>query len=235
LALALVRHYGGVEGIDRGRAMDAVFFTIVAGFVGSRVLYVAFHWSEFADAPRTVLFSTGSFMGGLISAVAFAVYWYRRIGLPYLVGLDLLALAAACLTGVGRWGCFFSGCCWGTPSDLPWAVTFPDLARKLHDGLPAVPLHPTQLYLSLNSLLILAVLALVYRHKRFHGQILLTYLVLYGVTRALLENLRGDSRPAVWVGGLLSSSQLLSLIVAATAAICYVVMLRRHPASSAPA
>lgn len=232
--LLLTRHYAGVEGLDRKETMDAVFFTIVAGFVGARVLEAIINWERLLSAPQTFLFSTGVFMGGLISAVAFAIFWFRRKGIPYLVGLDIIGMVAALVIGVGRWGCFASGCCWGTPTDLPWAVTFPALARRIHAGLPEVPLHPTQIYLSLNSLAILGILALAYRRKRFNGQIVLLYLMLYGVSRFLLEYLRGDAVRRFVIEGVLSTSQFLSILVVAAAMVTYVALARRHSQSGAP-
>lgn len=232
--LLLARHYATVEGLDRRQTMDAVFYTIVAGFVGARVLEVIINWERFAADPTSILTNTGVYMGGLIAAIAFAILWFRHLGVPSLLGLDLIALVVALMIGIGRWGCFASGCCWGTPSDLPWAVTFPEAARRIHAGLPAVPLHPTQIYLSLNSLAILGILALAYRRKRFHGQIMMLYLMLYGVTRFLIEYVRGDAIRRFVIEGVLSTSQFLSILVVAASVATYVAMARRHRQSGAP-
>jgi phosphatidylglycerol:prolipoprotein diacylglycerol transferase len=232
--LLLVRRYAGVEGLDRRQTMDAFFYTMIVGFVGARAFEALVHWESFAANPKVLLFSTGTFLGGLVSALLFAFFWFRRIGLPLLLGFDLIGLLAAVAIGVGRWGCFASGCCWGTPTDLPWAVTFPEMARAIHAGLPEVPLHPTQAYLALNSLLILGVLVLVYRRKRFHGQIIMLYLMLYGASRFVLEFLRGDSRPVPVAGLTLDSSQLFLLGVVALGAAGHLYLARRHRLSGEP-
>jgi phosphatidylglycerol:prolipoprotein diacylglycerol transferase len=174
------------------------------------------------------------FLGGLITAIPFCVYWFRRIGLPVLQGLDLLALTGCVAEGVGRWGCFFSGCCWGTPTDLPWAVSFPAIARRLHSGLPGVPIHPTQIYMSLNSLAILGILVLLYRKKRFHGRIISVYVMLYAATRFVIEFVRGDMDRGFVFGGRLSTSQALGLLLAVSAGVFYRVLDRRHRLSRAP-
>ena len=174
------------------------------------------------------------FVGGLIAAIPFAIWWFRRIGLPYLQGLDIVALVASIADGVGRWGCFASGCCWGTPTDLPWAVTFPELARRMHPDLPGVPLHPTQIYMSVTSLAILGLLMLLYRRQRFHGQIIAAYLVVYAIVRFWLEYVRGDAERGFVLGGLLSTSQFVGIGLAAAGAALYLVLDRRHRASGAP-
>jgi phosphatidylglycerol:prolipoprotein diacylglycerol transferase len=136
--------------------------------------------------------------------------------------------------GIGRWGCFFSGCCWGTPTDLPWAVTFPEVGRRFHRGLPDVPLHPTQIYFSLVGFAIFLALAWLYRRKRFHGQIISTFLLLYAVTRFFLEYVRGDEERGFLLGGLVSTSQGVSLLFAAAGIAAYVALDRRHRASGEP-
>jgi len=205
------------------------------GFVGARVLELMINWERFVAAPGTFLFSTGVYLGGLITAVIFAIFWFRHIGVPLLVGLDIIALMVALAMGIGRWGCFASGCCYGTPTDLPWAVTFPELARTIHAGLPEIPLHPSQIYLSLNSLIILGILVLVYRRKRFNGQIMMLYLMLYGGTRFFIEYVRGDRERRFLVEDVLSTSQSLSVLLVIAAAVTYYLLARRHRHSGEPA
>jgi phosphatidylglycerol:prolipoprotein diacylglycerol transferase len=237
LAIGVVRRCARLEGINPGEATDAIVLTIAVGYFGARALELALDWRRYFATPgglKLVFFSTGIFYGGVIVAIPFCLYWFRRVGLPPLQGLDLLALAGASAEAVGRWGCFCSGCCWGTPTDLPWAVTFPELARRLHAGLPAVPLHPTQIYLSLIGWAILGLLILLYRRKRFDGQIIATFVILYSVARFFVEYVRGDAERGLYFGGRLSTSQILAVVLAVAAAIAYVRLARRaQPAASA--
>ncbi len=237
VAIVFIRRYARVEGLDPSRTTDAIVLSIFVAFLGARVLEVIVNWRRYFLEPgglRMVLFSTGVFLGAIITVIPFGWWWFRRQGIPVLVGLDIVALVASIAEGVGRWGCFFSGCCWGTPTHLPWAVTFPELGRRLHAGLPDVPLHPTQIYMSLISLTILGILMLLYRRKRFHGQIIAVYVVLYCVSRFFIENVRGDEERGFVLGGLLSTSQFLSIVLAAGAIAAYVVLDRRHRASGEP-
>ena len=231
VAVLLVRRYARIEGLDPGPTTEAIVLTIAVGFFGARLFEAAINWDRYFGRPgglKLLLFSTGVFLGGLITAIPFCIYWFRHIGLPVLQGLDILALTAGVAEGVGRWGCFFSGCCFGTPTDLPWGVTFPELARRMHPGLPAVPIHPTQVYMSLNSLVILGILMLLYRNKRFHGRIISVYVLLYTTTRFFIELVRGDADRGFLFGGRLSTSQFLGLLLAACAALAYAALHLRH-------
>jgi phosphatidylglycerol:prolipoprotein diacylglycerol transferase len=236
-AVLLIRKYARIEGLDPDKTSEAIVLTIAVGFFGARAFELIINWKRYFGTPggwKLILVSTGVFLGGLICAVAFGAYYFRRIHLPYLKGLDLLALVAATAEGVGRWGCFFSGCCWGTPTDLPWAVTFPEAGRRLHAGLPAVPIHPTQLYMSAIALSLLGALMLVWRTKRFDGQIITLYVMLYAVARFLIEFVRGDEERGFVAGGLLSTSQFLGLLLAMGAAAGYAYLARRTPAQGVP-
>ena len=230
VGILLIRRFARREGLNPGEAADAIVLTLAVGYFGARALELAINWRRYFATPgglKLVLFSTGVFLGGVIVAIPFCIWWFRRIGLPFLKGLDLLALAGATAEAVGRWGCFCSGCCWGTPTDLPWAVTFPEIARRLHAGLPSVPIHPTQIYFSIAGWLILGVLVLLYRRKRFDGQIIAAFVGLYCVARFFLEYVRGDAERGFVFGGLLSTSQALGIVLAITAAAAYVVLARR--------
>jgi phosphatidylglycerol:prolipoprotein diacylglycerol transferase len=237
VGMLLVRWLARREGRDPAQTMDAIFWSIMAGLVGGRVLEAIINWERYFGTPgglRLLVYSTGVFVGGLIAAIGFGIYWFRRIKLPVLQGLDILALVGALAEALGRWGCFFSGCCWGTPTDLPWAVTFPELARKLHAGLPAVPLHPTQIYFSLNGWVILGLLFLLYRRKRFHGQVITVFVFLYAVTRFFLEFVRGDAERGTVFGGLLTTSQFIGLGLAVAAVAGYVYLDLRHRRTGQP-
>ncbi len=237
IAMLVVRYYARLEGRDPQKTMDAMFWSVVAGFVGARVLEVIVNWERYFGQPgglRLLMYSTGVFLGGLIAALVTGGILFRRMGLPVLLALDLLGPVAAIAEGFGRWGCFLSGCCWGTPSSLPWAVTFPPLARKLHAGLPDVPLHPTQVYTALVGLTLLGVLAWYYPRKRFHGQVAVLFVGLYSIARFFLEFVRGDAERGFVLGGLLSTSQLICLGLLVVAVLGHVALDRRHRASGEP-
>jgi len=101
---------------------------------------------------------------------------------------DTFALPLACAMAVGRWGCFFNGCCYGTPTDLPWAVTFAGAAR-----------HPTQLYEVLFHAAVAATLFALLRRRLLPRQHLKLYLLAYCAFRFAVEFVRPEP---TWAMGL---------------------------------
>lgn len=237
VAVVLIRRYARIEGLDPKATTEAIVLTIAVGFFGARIFEAVINWDKYFGQPgglKLLAVSTGVFLGGLITAIPFCILWFRHIKVPVLQGLDILALTACVAEGVGRWGCFFSGCCYGTPTDLPWAVTFPEIARRLHAGLPSVPIHPTQIYMSLDALVILGILLLLYRRKRFHGRIIAAYVLLYAITRFFLEFVRGDADRGFVIGGRLSTSQFLGVLLAVAAGVAYLYLDLRHRRTGEP-
>jgi phosphatidylglycerol:prolipoprotein diacylglycerol transferase len=156
----------------------------------------------------------------------------RRYRLSFWKVLDAFAPGVAIGQAVGRQGCFAAGCCWGRPTDVPWGVEFGEAAHRI-TGVPiGVHLHPTQLYESAAALLIFLLLYWLHRRKRFDGQVIAAYAVLYGLTRFTIEFFRDDPRGDIL--GLttltgLSTSQLISLVVVAGGV--FFLLLRRRAAN----
>lgn len=226
-AIALAMREARRLGEDANKILDLSFFMILASIVGSRVLYVLSEWQTFSrDFLEVFRIWHGGlvFYGGFIGAVLTALWYVRRQGLVLWRTADILAPSIALGQAVGRIGCFFAGCCYGKICDLPWAVTFNHPETLAPVG---VPLHPVQLYSSLNALLIFAVLLALKRIKKFEGQLFWTYVLLYGATRTMLEFFRGDERGMVF-DHLLSTSQLIGLIMAAIALAMLAVLRKRH-------
>ena len=121
---------------------------------------------------------------------------------------DTFALPLALALGVGRWGCFFNGCCYGTPTDLPWGVPF-------RIGDEWVKCHPTQVYESLFHLTMAGVLLLCVRHDLLRTHQLQMYLICYGVYRFLTEYLRPEPRDLLG----LTFYQWIALVMIAAMAV----------------
>jgi len=185
----------------------------------------------------------------LLGTLAMAYLYCRRHQMSLPQVLDLAAPTAALGHFFGRMGCFAAGCCYGKPTEA-WGVRFPPeslayqemvLGRLLNPGASTTPpLHATQLYEAGAELIIFFVLLWVNHRKRFTGQTMLTYLMLYPVARMIIELFRADpdrsyvvelSTPSLngllglsaGAPVLLSTSQLISLlvVVAAVSLFCY--------------
>ena len=127
------------------------------------------------------------------------------------MGAPAIALGEA----IGRWGCFAAGCCWGKEWHGPWAVTFTDPFTAENVGTPLnQPLHPTQIYLSINAFLIFLALQWAYRRKNFDGEVFWLYVLLYAITRSILEIWRGDAVRGFLIPGVLSTSQFIGILAA---------------------
>jgi phosphatidylglycerol:prolipoprotein diacylglycerol transferase len=183
-------------------ALDVGLAGVFGGLAGAKLLWVAEHLGE--EPVLSLLFSRGglSWFGGFAGGV-FAGLWlmnHRR--------LPKVAVLAAATPGlvvghqIGRIGCFLVGDDYGRPSDLPWAVAFPQ-------GLPptTVPVHPTQLYEAL-ALVPVALMLLRWRGRgRSDSFVLGAYLVMAGSVRFAIEFLRINT-PVI---GVLTVAHLAAL------------------------
>jgi len=159
----------------------------------------------------------------LILGVIVSLLYLKRHQMPVWKTADLLAPSIALGQGIGRWGCFFAGCCYGVKTDAPWAISF----ANPHSLAPlGIPLHPTQIYLSLSTLFIFFVLMWLSKRKTFDGQILWSYGILYSVGRFAIEYLRGDDRGFA-VEQFLSTSQFLGIFVFALSSVMLFSLRRK--------
>lgn len=209
-------------GIDPDKIQTLAIYVILAAFIGGKLFFYFEKPSFYFNPPSNMLvnFRTGFvFYGSLLCAVPIAVWFFRKEKWPLWPMLDLLAIATLIIHACGRRGCFFAGCCYGTPTDMPWGVTFTDelsQAEPLHTAL-----HPTQLYEATFLIGILIFLLMFKRHKRFEGQLFMIYLMLYAVGRGVIEIFRGDLRRGFIIEDILSHSQLISLAIIAFALWMY--------------
>jgi phosphatidylglycerol:prolipoprotein diacylglycerol transferase len=180
-----------------------------------------------------VLRSGGVFYGGLIAATAVAIWYMRKHDLPAWRIADMGAPSIALGEAIGRWGCFAAGCCYGKESHGPFAVTFTDPFANEAVGTPLnVPLHPTQIYLSASAFLIFLILQWAYRRKTFDGEVFWLYVLLYAISRGILETWRGDLVRGFVIPGILSTSQFIGLLTAALAGGMLFYLSRRSRATA---
>ena len=227
LKFAMVR--AKARGLDAVRVLDLGIYIIISALVGAKLLLLITDFRTFRADPAELLTlarSGGVFYGGLILAVIVALWYIRRAGLPLWTTCDVFAPGIALGHVVGRFGCFFAGCCYGKPTSVPWAITFTDPFAAANVGTPlGVHLHPTQLYEAGAEFLILIVLLITERRSRpFAGRTFWLYILLYAFSRFIIEFYRGDERGTV---GIFSTSQFISIILAPLAIGMLVYLARR--------
>jgi phosphatidylglycerol:prolipoprotein diacylglycerol transferase len=222
IALFVAARLGARDGLPRERIYDLGLWTIIGGLLGSKILMF------FTDESVHVfsfdfLRSGGVFYGGLIGGFLTVFFLIKRYKLSFWKVADAFAPGVALGQFFGRQGCFAAGCCWGKPTNLPWGVHFTELGHE-NTGVPiygadgaALHLHPTQLYESITMLVVFGLLIWLHRRKRFDGQVLIAYGIIYSIVRFTIEFFRDDPRGDFL--GLptltgLSTSQILSLVVA---------------------
>ena len=183
-------------------ALNGATLGVFAGLLGAKLLFVVEHLGE--ESFLSLLSSRGglSWFGGLIGGVGTGLWMLHRRHVALVPALAAAAPALAIGHAIGRLGCFMVGDDYGRPSDLPWAVAFPE-------GRPptSVPVHPTQLY-EAAALVVIAWLLVRWRRDRVPDhQVFGRYLVLAGATRFAIEFIRVNLR----IVGPFTLAQLISM------------------------
>lgn len=206
------------QGIKPENAWDFGIAVVLAGILGSKILYILVDWKTYAEHPKEIfslstLQAGGVFSGGLIGAFIVAWWFLRKYNMPALATCDAFAPGLALGHAIGRIGCFSAGCCYGKPTTHFWGVTFTNPVANANAGTPLnIPLEPTQLIESAAELIIFGILTWMFARKKFDGQVFGAYLFLYGIARFLIEFLRDDpGRGGPYFGGALSGTQLISI------------------------
>jgi phosphatidylglycerol---prolipoprotein diacylglyceryl transferase len=207
------------QGQDPEKAWNLGILAVLSAIVGAKVLLIINDWSFYSSHPGelfsvSMLQAGGVFYGGLLAAIAVSVWYIRRNQMPVLRTCDAFAPGLALGHAIGRVGCFAAGCCYGKPTNLPWGVTFTNPLAHEFVGTPLnVHIHPTQLYEAAVELINFLILYWLIRHKKFEGQVIGTYVFLYGVARYFLEFVRDDPERGSVFGGLMTGTQLISIIL----------------------
>src|SRR5262249_2210469 len=198
LGLQLARVRAKNRGLDQNRVLDLGIYIIISALVGAKLLLLVTDFKTFSADPRELLTlarSGGVFYGGLILAVAVALWYIRRLGLPLWTTCDVFAPGIALGHVIGRFGCLFAGCCYGKPTTMPRRVTFPDVFAASNVGTPLnQALPPTQLYeAGAEGLILLLLLATERKGRPFPGRTFWLYMLLYAISRFIIEFFRGDA------------------------------------------
>jgi phosphatidylglycerol:prolipoprotein diacylglycerol transferase len=198
VAILVVLRRGKRWGFPPDPVVSLCFYLMFAGVLGARLAYVATHLPEFSDrwldavnpfAGEQFGLAGLNLYGGIVAGLVLAIWYARRRNLPVLGVLDLLAPGVAMGMFVARWGCFFNGCCFGVPTDLPWGVSFPP-GTLPHYVFGSTHLHPTQIYSSLYGLALFWFSIFVDDRKKYFGWTAAWFLIVEALFRVAIEPLR---------------------------------------------
>jgi phosphatidylglycerol:prolipoprotein diacylglycerol transferase len=223
LGIWLADKRAAARGLGHKFAVDLSVLILIFSLLGARATYVFTHLTEFAAHPWDAispLQHNGKIgiaglvlLGGVIAGFATAFYFARKRRVSFLTVTDIFVPSLALGIAIGRIGCFFNGCCFGVPTDLPWGIHFP-AGSMADDVFGASCVHPTQAYESLYMLVVLGALLFLDRTHLALGKLTGWFLLLYGCGRFLIEQIRWyEASMILWQNGALrfTFSQAISL------------------------
>lgn len=232
-----------VAQLSQSHALKAAIWAMIGGLVGARVFFLLQHPGWVIARPG-IIFSVsggtaswGAYLGGIMGFWGYLAS-RREAALPYL---DVIASLLGLGPFLARWSCFLNGDDFGTLSGLPWAVAYPHgsipFAHQVQQGLISpladlsLPLHPNQLYLSLNGLFLFFLFTFIWKRYRLApGVLFCLYWAVYSFTRFFLEFFRGSSPREYF--GILSFPQMMTLGIFAVA-VSGIFFFRQSRLSSA--
>ena len=266
-AFMLVSSRARKVGIDSDSLVPLYLLVSIFGLIGARLLHFVFAESEAFFSNPLVFFDMSSggfaFLGGVIGGVISGALYAHFNRIPVWKLADIAAAAIMLALAVGRTGCFFAGCCHGSPwhaghaeqgaaveitstlaslkgGSVVMVGEFPFVALTFKQGIGVgaifdVPLYPTQLLEITAGLTIFLILSAMWKWgRRFDGQVIATMLVLYAFARFNIEKLRGDTVRGVDYFGMFSTSQLVSIGMVVVAVAIVMVRVRSPLGSEVP-
>lgn len=228
--ISMAAHLAKKTGQDPDDYWDFAIFGVIFGLIGARIYYVVFEWDSYKDNLLEIFHVRNGGMaiyGGVIAAFITLFVWCRikkrdprQIGDTAMAGLLLGQI-------IGRWGNFTNREVFGEYSDGLLAMRIPieavrdqtditdNISAHIAQGTNYIQVHPTFFYESVLNLLLLAVILLYFRHRKFRGEICLMYLGGYGIIRFFVEGIRTDQLK--FAGTNVAVSQMLGIVLFAAA------------------
>lgn len=206
LGVLLAVHQAKVTGQDPDLYWDFALYAIVFSIIGARVYYVVFSWDNYKDDLLSIFNTRGgglAIYGAVIGAFLTAFIYCRVKKVSFLRLCDTGVVGLILGQVIGRWGNFMNREAFGEYTDNLFAMRLPIDAVRQHEitetmwahvseGVNYIQVHPTFLYESVWNLVLLCLLLLYWKHKKFEGEIAILYFGGYGLGRCMIEGLRTD-------------------------------------------
>ena len=189
IALLLCKKREGLYGIKFETILDIAIILIPVSIISARLYYIIFNLGYYIENPDQILnIRSGglAIYGGIIGGIITILVMAKRKNINFLDMLDFLAPALAAGQSIGRWGNFVNVEAYGAETNFPWRMGIFEAGKYIE-------VHPTFFYESICTFLIFIILINLEKRRRFKGQITATYLILYGIARAIIEFFRVDS------------------------------------------
>lgn len=232
LAVVLAIRSSRKYGIEPDNILDLVLFATPAAIVFARLYYVVFSWDQFRDNPIDIVLTRNgglAIYGGVIGAVLVAWIYARKKKIPAFGLMDFAVPYLVLGQGIGRWGNFVNQEAFGTMTSLPWRMNGTIINEYLTGVQPGIDLskwgvHPTFLYESLFDFAVFAFLIFYRKKKKYDGEVISLYFILYGIGRFFIEGLRTDSLML----GSIRVSQLLSALLVIVFTTVFIIRRRKR-------
>ena len=208
-AYLTVEYRAKLKGLKHELIFNLTVWCAIGGILGAKLLYLITQLKEIISDPSVLLQVSEGFVvyGGIIGGIFAGYLFTKKHKLNFLEYFDIVMPSIALAQGFGRIGCLLAGCCYGSETNSPFSLVFPHSEYAPNN----VHLIPTQPISSLLNFLNFAVLVLISRRTKAHGQVAGFYLIFYSVGRFIIEFFRGDlERGQI---GALSTSQFISIFL----------------------
>ncbi|UCG44153.1 MAG: prolipoprotein diacylglyceryl transferase [candidate division WOR-3 bacterium] len=219
-------------GVEPKVITDLALWILLAVVVGSRLFYVAFHWSEFRDDLIGIFaFWRGGlaglmFYGGFLGAIIAGLVFVKVRKLPVLKLLDAVTPAIMLGEGFTRVGCFLNGCCFGKETSSFLGVSFP-LSSPAGATSGGQAIHPTQLYSSAAGFILFGLALLLERRRLKDGVLFASMLILYSLFRFGIDFVRYYENASNYWG-----NQVVALGLTAAGVVLLILFQRRRQDSA---
>ncbi|WP_018130534.1 prolipoprotein diacylglyceryl transferase [Effusibacillus pohliae] len=227
IGVLLAERHAKKFGIDPEHILNMAMYIIPLAIVGARAYYVIFEWDHYRHnlAEALAIWHGGlAIHGGLIGGFLGGLWYVRRYNLPFLSFGDILMPSVILGQAIGRWGNFINQEAHGGEVSEEFINHFPAFIKR-QMFIDGHFYHPTFLYESLWDLCVFFILlAILHRFRKFDGQVLFSYMVLYSIGRFFIEGMRTDSLML----GPLRAAQLVSLTLIAAGSGLLIWAWRRN-------
>ena len=238
--IAMAAKVAQISGQDPELYWDFAIYAVIFSIIGARLYYVVFEWDRYKDNLLSIfnireggLAIYGGVIAAFITVFAYAKLKKQSFFLMADTGVTGLVLGQA----IGRWGNFTNREVFGEYTDSLLAMRIPvamvrtsDISEMIAERMRVeevnyIQVHPTFLYESLWNFVLLVLMLLYFKHRKFDGEIALLYLGGYGLGRAWIEGIRTDQ---LYIPGTeLPVSQVLAIVLFAGSVICDLVVRKK--------
>lgn len=239
------------NGIQPEAMLDIGIIGMLAGVLGARIFHILveapdYYWEK---PMRVFEFWRGGFVswGGFLALVIALPTYFKIRKLPIMLYMDYFATGAPIIKFFVRLACLLTGCCYGKPTDLPWAITFTNPASTAYYYFPNTPLHPTQVYsmIQATALFMLVKWYYGYSHEVINGKAATKKGHMSGETIAVLamgwtlpraaviEWFRGDADRGIWFNNTLSTGQVTGGLIFLVALAVFLTLRSRAKKAAA--